>query len=234
MTDLRVDFCGRDAASWACRKWHYSRCIPNQKAVTFGVWENGAFVGAIVYGDGANPGLLTPYGLSYTEGCELVRVALTTHAVPVSAIVSRTLPLLRAQSPGLRLIVSFADPERGHHGGIYQAMSWLYLGQTTSADEYIVLGRRMHGRALRSTRSTHPMRDLPTKSIMEWTQQVIDPNVRSLRGSSKHRYAYPLDRQMRRRLTPLALPFPRAGEGSTVSQPASGRQVQVQPLPPAQ
>ena len=162
--------------------------------------------------------MLRPYGLDYTEGAELVRVALDLHKATVSRIVAMTFPRLREQSPGLRLVVSYADPERGHHGGIYQAMNWLYLGRTTAADEYMVLGRRMHGRALRSTRSTHPLGHLAATNILDWTRQVLDPNAKPVKGSSKHRYVMPLDRAIRRRLLPFALPFPKhADEGSTVS-----------------
>ena len=35
--------------------------------------------------------------------------------------------LLRRQSPGLRLIVSYADPEHAHVGVLYQSMNWLSM-----------------------------------------------------------------------------------------------------------
>lgn len=207
---LTVAPCSHDAARYAAERWHYSRCLPNQKLVKYGVWEEDVFRGAVVFGDGANSGMLAPYGLDYSQGAELVRVALQTHQHPVTQIVARALALLRRQSAGLRLVLSFADPERGHVGVIYQAGGWIYLGRTSAADEYIVNGRRMHGRALRSTRSTHPQGRAASRNVLEWTRKTLDPHAYAVAGSSKYRYAMPLDRAMRRALLPLGRPYPKS------------------------
>ena len=55
-----------------------------------------------------------------TECAELCRVALTKHETPVSKIISIACRMLKKAMPGLRLVVSFADPERGHVGVVYQ------------------------------------------------------------------------------------------------------------------
>lgn len=207
--DLKVDFCSHEAAKYACEHWHYSKCVPNQKTVKIGVWEDNKFIGVVIFGDGANPGLLNPYGLKQTDGCELVRVALTSHTSPVTKIISLSLKLLKKQSPNLKVVVSFADTEQGHIGCIYQAGNWLYLGMTEPADEYLVKGKRMHGRALRSTRQTHKLRNINAKNIYEWAKIVLDKNIKKIEGSSKHRYIYPLDRKIARQLEKIALPYPK-------------------------
>jgi hypothetical protein len=204
MTDLVVSPCSRKAAEHAVLRWHYSAQMPTGKLVTFGVWEDGDYVGAILYGRGASPYLLTAYGLDQTEGCELVRVALRRHTTPVSQAVASTLRQLRDVAPGLRVVVSFADPKEGHHGGIYQAGNWVYTGMSNPVTEYLIGGRWRH------TRGAY------------WNAKGREIPKRTAPG--KHRYVYPLDRQMRRRLSKLALPYPQpADEGSTVSRPASGR-----------
>lgn len=205
---LLVAPCSHEAAKHAAQHWHYSKCLPNGKAVKFGAWEDGRFVGAVVFGDGANGGMFQPYGLDYSQGAELVRVALRDHRTPVTQIVSQSLRQLRVQSPRLRLVVSFADPEQGHRGVIYQAGGWFYLGRSAPADEYLVNGRRMHGKALRQTRSTHARRDVPAKNVLEWARKVLDPGARAVEGSSKYRYAMPLDRAMRRQIRKLAHAYP--------------------------
>jgi len=211
---------------WAVERWHYSRCLPNQKLVRVGVWESSRFVGCVVYGDGANPGMFQPYGLSYAQGCELVRVALGNHVTAVSRIVAISLKFLREQCPGIRIVVSFADPEHNHHGGIYQAGNWIYAGMTDPADEYIVNGVRMHGRALRSTRSTHPNRRVAAANVMDWARQVLDPHIRRVNGSAKHRYLMPLDSEVRARVVPLARPYPKragsADSGTPVTNQTGG------------
>jgi hypothetical protein len=209
MPDLLVAPCEYQAAKYAVMHWHYSKRMPRCKMAQFGVWERGEFIGVILFGHGSVPQIGMPYGLDQMEVCELVRVALKDHETPVSSIVAQSLPLLRESSQGLRLVVSYADSEQGHLGTIYQAMNWIYLGMSIPADEYRVNGIRMHGRALRSTRSTHPARDLESDNIMEWARQVLDPRIERLSGSAKHRYVYPLDRAMRRQVTKLAQPYPR-------------------------
>ena len=70
-----------------------------------------------------------PFGLESTEACELVRVALAPgRHHPTSQCLAQSLKLLRRQSPGLRLVVSYADTKEGHLGIIYQATNWLFLG----------------------------------------------------------------------------------------------------------
>jgi hypothetical protein len=218
---LRLDWCSHEAAKYAVEKWHYSRCVPNQKTVKLGVWEAGRFVGCVIFGTGINSQMFKPYGLADVQGCELVRVALSpTHANPTTRAVAVALRLLPAACPKCRLVVSFADPEQGHHGGIYQAGNWLYAGMTTPADEFIVKGVRMHGRALRMTRSTHARGATPSRNVLDWARKVLDPTARAVPGSSKHRYLYPLDAGMKARVAPLARPYPKRAGSADSGTPA--------------
>ncbi len=230
--ELRLDWCSHQAAKYACEQWHYSKCVPNQKTVKVGAWEGGKYIGCVIFGDGANAGMFQPYGLRYQEGCELVRIALGSHQYAVSRIVKITLKHLGKHCPGVKLVISFADPEQGHVGGIYQAGGWLYLGMTEPADEYLVNGVRMHGRALRATRSTHRLKNVKAANVFDWASKVLDPKIKRVMGSSKHRYLMPLDDDMRARITPLAksypkrvgsiasdVPAPQAGEGRATRTP---------------
>ena len=72
---------------------------------------------------------LAPYGLTQKECCELTRVALTKHKAFVSEILAKAIKFLRNQSPNIQLIISYADAEQNHHGGIYQATNWIYEGK---------------------------------------------------------------------------------------------------------
>lgn len=207
--DLHLDWCSYTAAKYACENWHYSGKIPKQKLVKVGVWEDGKFIGCVIFGDGANKGMFNPYGLQSTDGCELVRIALTSHQSTVSQIIAISMKFLRKRCPGIRLVLSFADPDQSHVGKIYQAGNWFYLGKSLSCDEYIVNGERIHGRALRSTRKNHRMGNIPHKNVYEWAKAHLDPNIVKVMGSSKHRYAYPLDKAMRRQIADIALPYPK-------------------------
>lgn len=199
--------CEYGAARIAVERWHYSHVLPVGRLITFGVWEDGAFVGAVVYGRGSSAPLYKSWGLSQTEMCELVRVALTTHATPVSQIVAYTLRVLRETNPGLRLVVSFADPREGHHGGIYQAGNWTYVGRSNPTTLYIdEHGRARHARAVQGRSRDGARNDIP------YTGTITAPG--------KHRYAYPLDPAMKRRLKKLAQPYPPRGGGVDGDAPA--------------
>lgn len=201
---LHCDYATHEAAKYACEHWHYSKCLPPSKTVKIGVWEDERFVGVVVFGVGATASLVRQYGLKPTEGCELVRIALRQHKHFVSEIMAQAIKYLRESNPGLRLIVSFADPEQGHIGAIYQATNWIYTGQSQASEEFIVNGVRYHGRTLRHGK--------PANMTTKEYAKKLDPNSTVIMGSSKHRYLMPLDRKMRKQIAPLAKPYPKKQE----------------------
>ena len=73
---LSIEFCSYAAAMYAVMNWHYSKRMPLSKMVRFGVWEDGIFVGAILFSQGGSPFLGQRYGPSREEVCELTRVAV--------------------------------------------------------------------------------------------------------------------------------------------------------------
>lgn len=200
MGDLRLDFCDHKAAKHAVMRWHYSRAMPAFKLLRIGVWELGRFVGAILYGVGANRHIARPFGLRDTQVCELVRVALAPgRKYPTSKCVAISLRMLRRQSPGLRLVVSYADAGQEHVGTIYQATNWFFLGAATQP--YLkVRGKVEHPRTLYD-RYGRGGQSLP------WLRANVDPNAQRVKMPAKLKYVMPLDRQMRERLEPLAQPY---------------------------
>lgn len=200
---LRLDFCSHDAATHAVMRWHYSRKMPKAKLVKIGCWEDGRFVGAVVFGLGANRHLARPFGLGDQEACELVRVALAPgRKHPTSQCVAISIKLLRRQSPGLKIIVSYADSGQGHVGTIYQATGWLYLG--TSKQSYIrVRGRIEHPRTLYDRYGAHGQ-------SIPWLRKHVDPNAERVPMAPKLKYVYPLDKVLRRELQEVALPYPKS------------------------
>jgi len=214
--DLRFDWCSHQAAKYACEKWHYSRCIPKSKLVRVGVWESGAFAGCIIFGSGACPQIAEPYGLKQTQVAELVRVALKPqHLTPTTKCVAFAIKMVRNQQPRLRLIVSYADPEQGHHGGIYQGGNWIYSGLTAPTEWFEVCktGERIHSHVYR--------RGAPGRATRDKACGII----RSVK-LVKHKYLMPLDDDMRKRIEPLRTPYPKrvtsADSGTPGIQPGGG------------
>jgi hypothetical protein len=190
--------------------WHYSQAMPIGRLVHFGAWEHDEFIGAVIFGRGASHSLVKKFGLTQSEGCELVRVALTTHHAPVTQIVAQTLKQLRQTNPGMRLVVSFADPSEGHHGGIYQAGGWVYTGDSSPTTEVLYKGRWCHIRSLYPPSFDVQKRGRNTPEYRHAEQ--LRATLPTRRAQGKHRYVMPLDKAMRRRITPLALPFPQPAE----------------------
>jgi hypothetical protein len=174
--------------------------MPTGKLVKVGVWEDRRYIGVVLFGRGANNNFSKPYGLKQTEVCELVRIALTKHIAPVSRIVRLAVMLLRGQSPGLRLIVSYADPDQKHYGGIYQACGWLYVGHSRAQWDVMFNGRAMHKRTAYKLFGT--IKGMP-KSPERW----------------KHKYLLPLDAQMRVTLLPHAKPYPKRPKQAMADPP---------------
>lgn len=221
---LKIANCSHEAAKFAVLNWHYSKAMPNGRLIKYGVWEDDNFIGAVVYGRGATPNLGKPYELSQWEICELVRVALTNHKTPVSQIVAETLRQLKANNPGIRLVVSFSDPSEGHKGGIYRAGNWLYTGTSGKSTFFLINGRKTHPRTIGSMGGIQNI---------EWVRKHVDPNAETILNPPKLRYIYPLDKQFRRKVAKLALSYPHAVEGLEASHGDSVAEVLVQSQPTA-
>jgi hypothetical protein len=218
-SDLRVDWATHEAAKYACENWHYSKSLPVGKMVKIGAWEESKFIGVVIFAWGMNRNLGSPYGLGISECCELVRVALTKHKTPVSRIVKIALLFLKSKSPGLRMIVSFADPEQGHSGGIYQAGNWVYAGKSSSGFEWVLNGKRLNKRAYTGHNFGNAKLEVPKGAIK-----------RKICG--KHRYLMPLDNAMRKQVQSLARPYPkrvRSADGGTLNNPVEKGQFESDP-----
>jgi hypothetical protein len=211
--NLRLDWCSYEAAKYAVEHWHYSRRMPTSKLVKIGVWEEGVFIGTIIYGVGAgNSTNGARFGLRrHYDMAELVRVALNSHMTPTSKLVSISIRMVSKHSPGLKLLTSFADTAQGHVGTIYQASGWLYFGGKEKG-AYSVNGIIVHPRTL------HNSYGKGGQSI-PWLRANIDPAARRIRTPVKHHYLYPLDRQTRLKILPLAKPYPKRATSETIDTP---------------
>jgi hypothetical protein len=205
---LKLDWCSYEAAKYAVEHWHYSRRMPSGKLAHIGAWEDGQYIGAVIFGRGANNHLAQAFGLTHTEITELVRIGLRAHKVEVSRMIAISVRMLKRQAPGLRLVVSYADPAHDHTGAVYQAAGWIYDGQQQGQTEYLWRGRQCHGRSVTAMRGTTV--GLPKVGV-----------------PGKHRYLMPLDSAMRAQIEPLRKPYPKrlpCGSGETDSAPRTNEE----------
>lgn len=222
--DLRIDWATHAAAKYACENWHYSKSVPVPPLVKVGAWEDGKFIGVVIFSRGASSNLMKPYGLGQDEGCELTRISMTSHKTPVSRVVRLAMQFLKRNSPELRLIVSFADPQYGHHGGIYQAGNWIYVGDTAKGKEYWRDGKRLHSRQV-SEKGWNIQQGVKRKTVKPSECKIVDTN-------GKHRYLMPLDADMKARIMPLAKPYPKRVKQATDDVQSLGRRGSTDPHAP--
>jgi len=185
----------------ACEEWHYSRTLPSGVVAIYDAYEHGRFIGSVIFGRGVNHRMGIPLGLERREVLELVRVALAPHAAPVSRIASKSVKMLKADHSEVRALLSYSDPLRGHYGGIYQAMNWIYDGVGSRYYEILIDGKPVHPRAISSRYGTAAISRL----------QEMGVNAERGRIWSKFRYWYPLDRKIRKVILKRAKPYPQTG-----------------------
>jgi hypothetical protein len=218
--DLKLDWCSYTAAKYAVEHWHYSKSMPTPPVLHIGVWEDGKFVGVILFSRGANKNLGSFVRLSELQVCELTRVALDKHISTVSKILSIAIKMVRIKEKGLILIVSFADTNHNHNGTIYQAGNWIYSGETSPSYLYRDKFNRVWHQRQVSVSGIKPqygtMRIVPKISECEKIPQL-----------GKHRYLFSLDDAMRKQIEPLRKPYPKklCGTGETDNAAESNPQI---------
>jgi len=198
---LYVAPCSRDAALWAVRAYHYSRTLPSGRALYFGVWQDGTFIGCVIVSRGACANIGRRWNLKQDRVAEVTRIALRPgHVAPVSQVLAIVVRLLRRSNPRLELLMSYSDQRHGHDGrGVYGACGWTYLGETAREATLWIHGREVHARTISSKYKT---RSLP------WLQMHVDAQARRVDCPPKHRWALALSPAMRKRLIALAQPYP--------------------------
>lgn len=219
---LKIDWATHEAAKYACENWHYSQSIPKSKLVKIGVWENQKFIGVVIFSPGATPNLGSPYGLTQRQCVELSRIALTKHVTPVSRILAISLKFLISANPKLRLVVSFADRDQLHHGGIYQATNWIYDGTGSAATFYLIKGKKTHPRTIGLAGHIQNLQGA----------KKMDRNAKAIRCQGKHRYLMPLDNEIKKQILPLAKAYPkRAGSDTNDTSGFQSEEGGVTPTP---
>lgn len=197
---IHVNWCSNEAAKFACEHYHYSHSYPSAAAMPIGVWDDNDFIGAIVFGRGANNNISRPFNLEMHEVCELTRVALKHHDFFVTEAISKAIKLLRKTCPGLKLIVSYADIDQGHVGKIYQASNWIYLGISHAGhvSAWIINGKKVHPRSIYGM------------GIKQSKDAILAhfPSAKPFISKGKHKYLYPMTKSLRHKWDRIALPYP--------------------------
>jgi hypothetical protein len=212
---------------------HYSVTYPAAR-FRYGLYERGGqLVGVAVFSHPTNDRTLTSVfkGTAPTDAVELGRFVLLNSVAGngESWFLGQCFAELRRHVVG---VVSFADPVPratdagavvfpGHVGTIYQAFNGVYLGRATARTLRLLPdGRVLSARAIQKIRAMEqgwrhssavleqlgaaPLTGDPAAWLRTWLPRV----TRALRHAGNHRYAWPLDRAMRR-ILPASLAYPK-------------------------
>ena len=105
-----------------------------------------------------------------------------------SFFVSRCLKLI----PQPNVIVSYADPNNGHNGYIYQATNFIYCGLAEPKNksmDFILFGKKYHGRNM-NIEFTRKMLGKQYNENIHWKDNIIAVGGQIIPQLPKHRYIF--------------------------------------------
>lgn len=208
--------CEKEEIEQAIIDWHYSHsvntitlfnfCLREAGGGLFG--DRGRIIAAVTY--------TIPVNRNQTDGntLELTRLVRCPEGHPdlkLSYLVSHSLKWLQQNTP-YKLVLSYADWTHNHHGGIYQACNFFYVGKS----ENTVQGFEKDGKVIHKKTAYD---NYGTSAVGFMREQGYKP----VTAKHKYLYVYPLARRMKERLeilaqygySPLRFPKPDWPDGMT-------------------
>lgn len=168
------------------RSKHYTRSVPSGKSLYYEF--EGAFV---VFSIPANKNI-SRWLLGVDNAVwELSRLWAPDGHDPnlLTRAISAAISAFKRENPKVRALVSYADPNAGHRGGVYRAASWIFAGQCEENRAYRDAdGRIFSRRAFHSGRKSLKKAEILAKGYVE----------HKLPG--KLRFVRPLDHRTRKHL----------------------------------
>lgn len=180
---------------------HYTGTLPKGVKALFGLYEGEGLVGVAALGIPSYPGTSKSLYPENPGSVLDLRRFYVTHAVGPNAeswFLSRVLKQLPSDN---EVVLAFADQTVGHHGAIYQATNFVYLGETAPSYHYeSPNGDYVHKRV--------PWNRAKAAGNTEMGA-ANEAGLRRVADLPKYRYAYPRSRRARASLTARALPYPK-------------------------
>lgn len=185
---------------------HYLGTVPNTSRFCFAGYENGKLKAVAVYGPCQAAKLPRDY-------LELKRLAACGLDATLSSFLAHTLRLLKDY--GVRAVLTWADQDQGHHGGIYQATNWIYAEPRSYA--WVHHYRAPDGTVIDHKKAFAKFGTCSKKKLAE-----IAPYLEPFLPAMKLRYLMPLnatESDCLRELRAIKKPYPKPYSG-VVLRPA--------------
>lgn len=120
-----------------------------------------------------------------------------------------SLKQIKKDVPQCRMIVSYADVDQHHLGTIYQATNWIYTGQSDGMRYFVINGIKTHPKTVWSRIVTIEGKRRRCPQTIEAVRQFFDKDATIFESKGKRKYLMPLDKEIRKRIAPLAKPYPK-------------------------
>lgn len=166
------------------QKFHYLHKIGGGAFIFFG-----AFIGDVLQ-------VVACLGQCANKECpadfiELKRlVARPNSPVRLSQFLAQIARIMKQR--GHPALVAWADPDFGHHGGVYQAANWTHTETRKGHNQARIFitekGERVHGRTISSRHGTADVNKI----------LALHPKWRAIRAAPKFRYLLPLNMRLRK------------------------------------
>ncbi|WP_127846187.1 Mom family adenine methylcarbamoylation protein [Psychroflexus aestuariivivens] len=197
---MRLAKASTKAIRYACLKYHYAKAVP-QIRLGYSVFNDAdEWCGVVLFSNGANPRIAQEYDLVQGQVVELVRMALNGKQEFTSQVLAAALRTIKKDAPQVKVIVSYADRNQEHIGTIYQATNFFYMDERSNERGIRINGKLTHRRSVGKKYGN---------ASIQWLRKNIDPNAEIVRGKTKIKYVYPLDRKQRKKLKKMAKPYPK-------------------------
>ena len=186
-------------------KNHYSRRFAAAQ-LNLGFYVDGKLNTVISFGQSATPKMAESLPGKYWELIRLFSFDWAGKNME-SYCIGMAMKHIQKNYSHIKVLISFADPEQGHYGTIYQATNWLYCGSTdkTGGYQYYFDGDWQHPRTTVSKYGTREHNEI----------LKMYPDVKHRMVPAKHRYIYIITKNRKERKELLKnlkyeiLPYPK-------------------------
>lgn len=165
-------------------KNHYSHTMPSTAKISLGFFYDGQLVTAIIYGSPVGRQVIQWLDANQQNCLELLRL-FSEDGLPKnteSYCIGQSFKYLKENYPSYKYLISYADPNFGHVGTIYQATNWHYIGtqrRILPERRIFIDGKEVHTRTLNARHGS---------AAGEFLEGLYGDRIKIIDADKKHVY----------------------------------------------